>query len=76
MNIKYENELREFADNAQNLAKLIYQEWASGALGGGFQTRVNVESPAHGPNHALLNIERQLGSIVTVINDYCSPTRS
>lgn len=66
---EHEKELREFADEAATLAQQIHQEWGS-ATDGGFQVRVNRDMPAHGPDHALLNVERALGSVLAAIGDY------
>jgi hypothetical protein len=70
MPIKHEKELRDFADEATKLAELIHQDWGSGAPEGGVQTRVNVDMPKHGPDHALLEVERALGSVVAAISEY------
>jgi hypothetical protein len=70
MPVKHEQELTDFAEAAAKLAKRIHQEWGSGAPAGGFQTRVNVEMPKRGPDHALQNIERQLGDVINAIEAY------
>lgn len=70
MSKKHEKELREFADNAATLAQQIRQDWGSAVGSGGMQVRVNRDMPTHGPNHALLNVERQLGGVVSAIEAY------
>jgi hypothetical protein len=67
--MEHEKELRDFAHRAAKLAELIRQDWGS-ATDGGLQVRVNVDMPKHGPDHALLNVERLLGGVVAAIDDY------
>lgn len=70
MNVKHEDELRAFAEDAAKLAQKIHQDWGSAVGPGGLQSRVNVDMPKHGPDHALLNIERQLGGVINAIEAY------
>jgi len=44
-----EQELHDLAQHAGDLAQRIRPDWGSGAPGGGFQTRVNVDLQYRAP---------------------------
>lgn len=69
MPVKNEQDLRNFAQQAAQLAEQIHQDWGS-AVEGGRQVRTNIMLPTHGPDEKLLNVERMLGSVVRAIDDY------
>jgi hypothetical protein len=70
---EHEQELRELAQQASDLAQRIRPDWGSGAPSGGFQTRVNVEMPKAPPDPRLMNVVAALGSLVGVIREYLAP---
>ncbi len=70
LSVDHEEKLREMAQRAAELAKLIHQEWGSAAPGGGLQTRVNVDMPKHGPDKELLRVEGLLGDVIKAIDTY------
>lgn len=66
--------MRHLAEQASDLAKRITPpDWGSGAPGGGFQTRVNVELPKAPPDPRLMNVVNALGSLVRAIREYLRP---
>jgi hypothetical protein len=67
---RHEKELRAFAQRAAKLAELIHQDWGSAAPRGDFQEIVNRDITTHGPDHALLNVERQLSDVIKAIEAY------
>lgn len=75
MSVRHQKELQDFAEDAAQLAQKIHQDWGSAVGSGGFQVRVNRDMPKHGPDHALLNVEYLLGSVIKAIDNYLNPPR-
>jgi hypothetical protein len=72
--MEHEQELCDLAQQASALAQRIRPpDWGSGAPGGGFQTRVNVELPKAPPDAKLMNVVTTLESLVRAIREYLPP---
>ena len=65
--MKYEQELRDLARHAREVAALIVQD---GRLANQFQTTVRTEMPTRNPDVELKGIEGQLIAVAAAIETY------